>query len=759
MPNTRPNIRKINTWLDNVGSQMDQLYRSTYYSNNSNIKDLDNIATDIEDSINSIINRNNNVDVSGISKMYSRLKLRDSLSDSKLADNVKELFESNPITNEVLANYVGNKWIRDLDNEIDTVLKYCTKMQDALDLIRDAVLSSDSYSKDFLNFKCTKANTIEASVFDQRMSTVVEKYDLNTKLREWYMETSAHGEQFVYIVPYKKAISKLLNQKKNTKTTDINYGYQYTTEVTESGVIKKIEMNEVNPTTLKDKDSGFIVEFDMSRTLKSSIEDFDKSQKIVERGTSSLYEEFISEAKNDAGYKKKKLDKYVPDELEIPDHDDNGPFKTTDGLITRTGEEVKPNDLKIKGCVVKTLKRECILPLYVDDDTCLGYYYFEFNKDLGFDFYSNMTDRYGDGYVTQGIEPISKVTHDALNDEKINDLVRHIAHKISVEIDKKFVNANQDLTKEIYAILKYNDVYNSRAYLQHMRVSFLPEEDVHRLVFNIDPKTHRGISDCHKGLIPAKLFACLYITNVTGILTRGQDKRVYYVKQTVESNISQTLLNVINQIKKSNFGIRQIQNLNNILNITGRFNDYVIPVGQSGDSPIQFEVMPGQQFEINNDLYNMLEEMAVNSTGVPIELVQARNSPEFATQFTSSNIKIARTVFARQAIVELFMNKVCTKIYNCEYDDNNSVETELPPPMILNITNTSQMISSAKDYVAQIADYEYEGNTSETADQEKAIFIRRMMRSMLASYVRVSSVDRFKEEAKIEAQREKPTNT
>lgn len=749
MANARPNIRRINTWLDNVGTQMDQLYRSTYYSDNSNMRDLDKIANGIEDDINSIINRNNTVDISGISKMYSRLKLQDSLSDSKLVDTVKELFESNPITNEVLANYVGNKWIRDLDNEIDTVLKYCTKMQDALDLLRDAVLSSDSYSKEFLNFKSTKANDTDVSVFDQRMSNIADKYDLNTKLREWYMETSTHGEQFVYIVPYKKAIAKLINQKKNTKTTDINYGYQYTTE---SGVDK---INEVNPNTLKDKDSGLVVEFDLSRTLKSSIEAFDKSQKIIQEGTSSVYEEFLNEAKNNSGYKKNKLDKYVPDELEIPENDDNGPFKTTDGLITRTGDEVSPNELKIKGCVVKTLKRECIIPLYVDDDTCLGYYYFEFNQDLGFDFYSNMTDRYGDGYVTQGIEPISKVTHDALNDEKINDLVRHIAHKISNAIDKNFVNANQDLTKEIYAILKYNDAYNSRAFLQHMRVSFLPEEDVHRLVFNIDPKTHRGISDCHKGLIPAKLFACLYITNVTGILTRGQDKRVYYVKQTVESNISQTLLNVINQIKKSNFGIRQIQNLNNILNITGRFNDFVIPVGQSGDSPIQFEVMPGQQFEINNDLYNMLEEMAVNSTGVPIELVQARNSPDFATQFTSSSIKIARTVFARQAIVEIFMNRVCTKIYNCEYDDNITVETELPPPMILNITNTSQMISSTKEYVSQIADYEYEGNTSETAEQEKAIFTRKMMRSMLASYVRVSSVDRYKEEAKIEVQRVK----
>ena len=750
MANPRPNIKKLNNWLDNVGAQMDQLYRNTYYTDNSNKKDLDRIANGIEDDINSIISRNNDVDISGISKMYSRLKLQDAVSDGKLVDTVKELFESNPITNEVLVNYVGNKWIRDLDNEIDTVLKYCTKMAEALDLLADAVLSSDSYSKDILNFKCTsQSSKDELKVFDQRCASIYDKYQLTSKLRQWYLETSHHGEQFIYIAPYKKAIAKLLNNKVNTSSGQINY------TLTESGEVEESAMSISSSTVTPGKDNnGVIVEFDTSMTLRTSIENFDKTQKIIKEGTYSLYESFINEAKNDGGYKKNKLDRTIPDELEVPK--DTNPFKPSDGFISRDGrEEVRPNDLKVKGCVIKDLKRECVLPLYVDDDICLGYYYFEFNKDLGFDFYSSMTDRYGDGHVTTGVEPMSKVTHDDLNDQRIDDFVRHIAHKISMEIDKRFVNANQDLTKEIYAILKYNDVFNSRSFLQHMRVSFLPEEDVHRLAFKIDPKTHRGISDCLQGLIPAKLFTCLYITNVTGILTRGQDKRVYYVKQTVETNISQTLLNVINQIKKSNFGIRQIQNLNNILNITGRFNDYVIPVGQSGDAPIQFEVMPGQQFEINSDLYNMLEEMAVNSTGIPIELVQSRNSPDFATQFTSSSIKVLRLVFGRQSIVEEFMNKVCTKIYNCEYDDNIAVETELPPPMIMNITNTSQMISSTKDYVQQIADYEFDGENGETVEQEKAIFIKKMMRSLLASYVKISTIERYREEAKIEAMQNK----
>src|SRR5699024_9902738 len=113
------------------------------------------------------------------------------------------------------------------------------------------------------------------SVFDQRMKSISLRYKLSSKLREWYMETSTHGEQFVYIVPYKKAIAKLLNQKKNTSMSNINYSYS----ISESGNITDI--TEVESGVLKDKDSGLVVEFDLSRTLASSIEDFDKSQKIV----------------------------------------------------------------------------------------------------------------------------------------------------------------------------------------------------------------------------------------------------------------------------------------------------------------------------------------------------------------------------------------------------------------------------------------------------------------------------------------------
>ena len=249
------------------------------------------------------------------------------------------------------------------------------------------------------------------------------------------------------------------------------------------------------------------------------------------------------------------------------------------------------------------------------------------------------------------------------------------------------------------------------------------------------------------------------MTNTLGILTRGQDKRVYYVKQNVEQNIAQTMLNVINQIKRGNFGMREIENMNTILNITGRFNDYVIPVGPSGDAPVQFEVMQGQEFNPNTELMDKLEEMSINSTGMPIEFIQNRmQSLDFAIQATTVNAKVLRSTYKRQSVYEYYISRIETKLYNSEYSDNITITCTLPAPLFLHMTNINQMIENTRTYVQSIADYEYEAETAkdQNADAKKAIFIRNMMRKKLMAYLKLDEVEDMKTAAEMEFNKDKP---
>ena len=112
--------------------------------------------------------------------------------------------------------------------------------------------------------------------------------------------------------------------------------------------------------------------------------------------------------------------------------------------------------------------------------------------------------------------------------------------------------------------------------------------------------------------------------------------------------------------------------------------------------------MQGQQIEIKTDLLNMLEEAAINVTGVPIELIQNRQSPDYAMQLTMSSSKFLRFVYNRQTIFQKQMSKLYTKIYDLEYGSTDKLQLILPPPLFINMTNTNQLIQNATEYAENV---------------------------------------------------------
>lgn len=748
------NTKSINNMASNINDTMKSLYSDSYLSSRDNLDGLNGVADRMEDNINAIVKRNNQYSVSNTSKLYSRLMRKSTITNSKtenqLSNELESLFGNKSFTDAILGSYMTNKWIKDYDREIDTVLQYCPKLKEALEILKDCVLSADSMNKDFVIPRVPISDDSELKMVTDRIERINKKYKMENKIDECYESASTYGEALVYRVPYKKAIERLLNDRYGSRTNTQNL------TIMENGTlngdlvgISESSLDEMKKNGEISKDSSLNIEIDTRRILASSINEIRTVNKINNEKPETLMESFLSDISEDGSVvlgEKTKMDKILPDDLDIPDGlNPRHSYDKSSGSMSQSGS------VDVRGCVVKILKRENVIRLYVDD-ICMGYYYLEFKNNRDLDMMYNMDTSKNTSY-SKSISTIEKTITDNIEDSRVDHLMKRVAKQISDKLDATFVNANQDLTPEIYAILKYNDVFNCDT---SIKVSFLPPEDVKRLVFKEDPETHIGISDIQDGLIPAKLLAMLYITYVTGTLTRGQDKRVYYVKQTVETNIAQTLLNVINQIKKSNFNMRSIENLNNLLNITGRFNDYIIPVGPSGDSPIQFEVMPGQQFEINQDLFNMLEETAVNSVGIPMELVQSRMSPEFATQYTSSSLKVLRKVFRRQGIVEAFASELYTDIYATEYEEYQQIDIELPPPVFLSMVNTNQLLTNTKEYVQSIADLEFDGDTSETAEQEKAIFIKKFTKSILASYIRPGEIEKHRSAARFEVSKRKP---
>lgn len=755
-----------------ITDNMNTLYRNTYMSTSQQSSDLQNLTDKINASMDKIVNKNmDTIGMPSVSKLYSRLP--DSAGSKEFMNDLQSMFDNGIVSDDLYGMFTSNRYLRELDNEIDTVCRYMPKLQEALDVQKDCVLSADHFSKDFLTFE-TNASGDTQTVFNERIKDFKKKYQLAKLAEEIYEDTSKYGERFVYRVPCSTAIGKLLSNKPDAMTIAPYSGmrlHESYDNADNGNELFLINMNKNNFNIYNESSANAVLTESAAqmgvpngknvtapmRSILNENETFNIGLEICKNGIiESVVKNF------DEAYKKRKADgtksmAYVYESL----HETNGDKKDIKaaGNITfgtdKKDKRILSNDgltvgnkkddtvkVTIPGCIVKKLPREHVVPIYVDD-VCMGYYFFELRATEDTDAFLGFKNILGDPLTASRSD--GKSIFNNVDAARQDDTIRYIAGQLSQFIDKNFVDNNQDLAKEIYMILKYNDLFNTPS-IDTIKVTFVPPEDMVHFYFKLDPTTHRGISDIDKGLVPAKIYSSLYISNALATLTRSQDHRVYYVKQTVDTNIAQTLLNTISQIKQSNFGIRQFQNINNILNITGRFNDYVIPTGASGEAPIQFEVMPGQDVKTPTELMEQLESMAINSTGIPIEIIQARESIDYAIQLTMSSSKVLRFCYKRQ---ELFEDRLCeliNPIYNYEYEDNITISVKLPPPAFINITNTNQLVDNTRNFVQSIVEIEMPNTEDEKL---KNIYTNELFKHYIGTQLDVASHENILNRCKI----------
>ena len=755
-------IRRANRNIQNIAkgisNNMDALYRSTYMSSPQQGRDLKDLGDRINDSLDKIVSRNmDSVGVPSITKLYMRASGEG--DERSISNDLDKMFDNGLMTDDIYGMFMSNRYLKELDNEIDTVCKYMPSLEEALMVQKDCILSADHFSKTFLTLECpTSANS---TLFSERTKDLLKAYGLPKLVEEIYEDTSKYGEKFIYRVPYKLAIGKLLATKPDqpliapTGRSSIKESYEEYDSMNESFLLSMDKdeftitsttsgrvMTEAFGARIKDSDevatkisgSGILegnesfkigLEICRSCVLESAVRDHEIAEKNKTRfknsSLASMHEAMISSGLTEANLDAKGNINYdmggLVDKRTI----------ANDGLVA--GERPQPIKIDIPGCVVKKLERDKVLPIYIED-MCLGYYYFECRSMDTSEAFMGFKNILGDP-LTNMRNGDSRTSYNTVDNQRQDDTIKYVAAQLSTFINKQFVMKNQDLAKEIYMILKFNDLFNTPS-MDLIKVTFIPPEDIVHFNFKQDPITHRGISDLEKSLIPAKIYSSLYISSAIGQLTRGQDKRVYYVKQTVDTNIAQTLMNTINQIKQGNFGIRQFQNINNVLNITGRFNDYVIPTNASGDPPIQFEIMPGQDIQTPTELMDALKEMAIDCTGVPLEIVQARQSVDYAMQLTMSSSKFLRFCYKRQEAFETMLSNLITPIYNYQYNESLQIDVKLPPPVFLQVTNTNQLVDNTKNYVNSIVEVEL---ADEQDDAKKAMYTKELFKFYISGHL------------------------
>lgn len=774
-----------------IQANIDDLYKNTYFTNNDNSKYIDSIKRKMDDDLEGLIDKAKAQNGgTNMADLYARTLAR---NDTDSLNEIRSALEDETVLADIMDIYSQNALVRDLDREIDTVCKYMPKLDEALDIKKDNVLSADHFNDDAVRISIenvagagiTNDNNNKSEADGSDLELFARKYDLEAFRNELYSKTAKYGEQFVYIVPYKRALEKLiartdgaslLSEEGILTEESINEGLQSINETlsfrytdTDEAKLKSFgaqELYDLSESTLSDSSleglksnnieySGLDIEINKTGVIPGIIAQECNMRRIFSETVSLFGEESLGSARNaylsNSLYFKninKKLKKAAQGgTLE-------GPTSLADDGLKDLDEPTKANDaeqLEIPGAVFEILEHDRVKPIYINN-TCLGYYYIEMNDPNGGNAEEQMTFTSTLG----GMRPRRTARENEANggtSTQDNEVLMKIARKIAQRIDKKFINSNQDIAKEIYTVLKYNADNNGKT--TKLRISFIPPSDIIHSYFELNKKTHRGVSDIVKSLFPAKLYTCLYISNTIALLTRGYDKRLYHVKQTIDTNITSVLLNVINQIKRSNFNLRQIENMNNIMNVTGRFNDLVIPQNANGESPVSFEIMPGQNVEVKTEFMNMLEEMAVNQTGVSLEMVNSRYQESTATHLTMSNARFLIKVYARQKLYEPILSAIYTKLYQYEYNTNSIVKVELPPPIMLNFTNTSQILSMSQELIQNIVQMKFGSSQNE---QEKLAFTSLLMEYYYDSFLPMDKINAMADKAKAKTAANKPVS-
>lgn len=744
--------RAVGKQIDLLDKKIDSIYKDIYITRTDNNDNLNNIINSIDNNLDKL--RGENADTSGMSELISRLYKDNYKNSEKMMHSVADLFSNENLIGSIFLSQDIHQYIAYKKYNYDLICKYLPRLNDAIEILRDNVLGADSMNNKYLYPKSVESSKDAITIFNSNVDKLEEKYDVSEFFDDTWTNVAKYGEDFIYVVPYPIAFKRMMERMNKRACSSFNGPVtgsifeSYTphsclSENYAKGEDFKSYASSIN-TLINEEDAEFIKMVNSDKINLGAInlyfnetgviEDSINECTVITEANYAKFESLVSLYESEGGmssiFSNKIANRNKGKQI-------SGVFG--DGLVIDKGLDKDPDKIRddILGAVFERLPMENVTPCYIGKK-CIGYYYFEFAEDpdaCGF---------CGGHHFAPGLAMGSQQFANNMSENQQELVMRFIASKISNSIDTKFINNNVDLKEEIYAILRYNEKFDINR-TNNIGVTFIPAEDIIHCYFKLHEKTHRGISLLQNALIPAMLYILLYLTDIIGKITRSTDKRVYYVKQTVETNVARSMMNVIDQIKKGNMGIRQIESMNNILNIVGKYNDYLIPVGPSGDRPVEFDIMQGQNIDTPTDMMQTMEESAVN-TIMPYELVNAAYQQDFAIKYTMSNLRLLNKCFNLRRRTLRYMTKGYTRLYNFEFGKNYAViEIVLPPPIFLASNNTNQLWDAMSGQADKIIETEYTNDQ----DEYKMEFKKLYLRENLNYYMDYNMIDRIKDQAKL----------
>lgn len=502
-----------------------------------------------------------------------------------------------------------------LFNDLDIISEQLVELNEAINTTRDDIVSSDDLGSDISRSLSFSTNGKESDSYDDLIEQVKElenQHGLNYIIREHIVpKTLKYGEYYVYVIP-EKSLFESAQRRKFEKTSGAMMESSEATTLLESLNINKNEY--------KDFKSDEIMEY-VSENIK--INNTDIPLPLLENNSVNMAMKDLADFNSINSLLKKGKNK------KKNNNDTSMNLGFSDGVKSFKGDDWS----NIKGCYIKLLDPKKIIPVKLLNYT-IGYYYI---NDAELDVTNN-------GHTCKnGMRFGSFMGSVATKSQSQHSIVTNIANAIVKSFDKKYLEDNQEFKELIINSLLYNDLYKRKLHYQ-----FIPADNVCRFSINED-ENGNGQSMIYKSLFYAKLYLSLLVFNMITYLTKSQDTLVTYVKTSgIDKNVINKTMSIARQMKSKQIGIGDLMDYSSIYGKIGTGRDLFIPEGESGERGLSWDVIQGQDVNMQTELMEELKQSYINGTGVPSVIMNYINEADFAKTLVMANAKQLRRVMMFQ---------------------------------------------------------------------------------------------------------------
>ena len=655
----------IKTQRQNLDLINNQLYGNSKYDT------VDDVINNVSNIVNTFNNTNNGSLINKLSSYMKKSNEDDRLKFDKIREGIENNHSLSSFQSLLNENYSTISKYEDLM----IVTKIMPKLKDVKKALVTSILSPDDFTKQIslsINYNGESLESYKNGDLYSEVLQILKRNEFTKHVKHNVSQSVVLGRYYEAVIPYEKLYKDLLINKERRKR-----GKELSTSNTPIyNESTKIINNFDN---FIDENFNLISNvLENSKTvtkneIKNNIINIANNIEVINEDCTSLL--FNDEILNE-DIKKLNINS-VLDKFKKDNNISNS--VSTDGTMDTIEKKINKENIGLTGCKLKKLDPRRLLKLEIDD-TILGYYYIE-NRDSANiiknpSLFRFKTSIYNSNNLDGGINAI----YQALGDLLISKL------------DKKFINNNIEIKEELYDILKYADAANNPVKVMYLDPEYVQE-------YEIDD----GESIFEQSLFYAKLYIILLLSNISAKISRSNDVRAYYVQTDPQGGVSPLVNNAINTLKKNNRAFTSMTNLGKVISSFNIFDDLFIPKTEDDRKPIDFDIIQGQDIDLDNEFMEMLEKICVESTGVPLALIETSNEVDFAKSYAVLNIKYMRLVLDLQIDLNPAIEEEAKKILLTEIKDEekrsiiNQLDINLQSPLNLLLTNLLEQINNSRD--------------------------------------------------------------